>query len=82
MKFSYTQSSVKSISVFLSGFKKLFLAKAVKVNIIKRVSKHSREMSIELSFFIKSFYECTENSRNFQGTFLYVKNSDLGTCLV
>ena len=60
MNIIYTRVPVQSISVLQSGFKNLFLAKTVKVNIIKIVSKHSLDGSTELRFYIKSFFECTE----------------------
>ena len=41
-----------------------------RVNLILRVRKHSWDGSIELRFYIKSFFERTEELGNFQGTFL------------
>ena len=69
MKFSYTRISVQSISVFLSGFENLFLAKTVKVSIIKGVSKHSWDGSTELRFYIKKKLNIQKSQRIFRELF-------------
>ena len=59
---------VKNTLVFLTGINSMFLKN--RVNLILRVRKHSWDGSIELRFYIKSFFERTEELGNFQGTFL------------
>ena len=62
------QNSGQNISVFLSGLNSIF-CKTVRVNIIKRVSKHSWDGSTELIFYIKAFLNVQNSQEAFRELF-------------